>query len=54
MSTPSVPVFWQRGWRWTELSMAPGLCASASGLGLWSCCAHPHTNDPLQQVSVLC
>lgn len=32
VSTPSVPVFWRRGWGWTELSIAPCLRTSASGL----------------------
>ena len=43
VSTPSVPIFWQRGWGWTELSMAPGLCASASGLRpVVVLCTSPH------------
>ena len=43
VSTPSMPVLWQRGWGWTELSTAPGLCAFASGLRpVVMLCMSPH------------
>ena len=43
MSTSSMPVLWRRGWGWTELSTAPRLCASASGLRpVVTLCTSPH------------